>query len=922
MGGKSGGAGQTNNYFGTMAGAICIGPVDELVATIVNGQQVWPQGTPWSVGLAITAGTLYVFDAQTWVCTSNHTAADDNAPGSGLEGWAEYTFPRATDPYNDFTLTTSDDTYLGVRRFYWGTAAQTVDFYLQAANNDGGVKGNLGLGDTHPDYQGLSYSVPIDFLFGQEIQSGPNIEDVVRRAPNQSLLTGAAATIVDGQANLAAVAVEWLTNENCLGEPDSLIDLTSFQATADFLQSNQEKYGASVLVDSLEDISALFEKITLMIDGYFRFNNSTRKIEMGVYKHGETPASYTTLTADAFTKFPKFSIGSWQETTNAVVVNYASRQLNYQNTSTPPIVDARGFFVLGQVRSQTLDRPWICRPQQAMIHGRETLRVIGHAKMTGTLEVRREIGRAIRAGDYVLVDIDLEPGGTAIYQFFRVTQRKLNPTGPVTLSVFADNTLAPIPWHDTSSPVMVATPAVPPITSFRVLEVPTVLSGQRGAIIVLAQRPNNIIIGNNVYFDTDPAGTFSLLGSAGNFAAKATLHTAVAATDAALDVDVDVSQVDAEYFTQQYTDLEAADDTMLAFIVSTVSGGAESGQVDESAGFQIVEICSVSAQSLTSAGRYSLTVLRGRKNTVATAFTTANTEVWLIPAALLTYFTFAPFDTIRANRLLGTTPDHAQFRFCPYTFASALALADATSHAFRFPLNSASAPSLTLTSPGWILTYTGVTTFPFSINVKGSWNDPDGNLVQHRILLRLSSESSDRVLVNQVFIPTTTKAFNTYAQIDKPGTWAIKLIARDATNLVTERDIAVNVSGTGGAKCAPVDVFDAAGEQILNANGNVPTSGSAYPNRFIPFGVLNLKCSTPGAVIHFHTSGVVFNSGAIIEAAGDWVYAEGTVQPFHGLMLLPPLNIGGLKGYTLRVSASAPGYADSAAISFSIPLYY
>ena len=93
-GGKAGGMGQTYNYYGTIAGALCVGPVDELVAIIANGQEVWPKGKVWHVGLACIAGTLYVFDAQSWTCTANHTATNANAPGSGLNGWKEYSFAR------------------------------------------------------------------------------------------------------------------------------------------------------------------------------------------------------------------------------------------------------------------------------------------------------------------------------------------------------------------------------------------------------------------------------------------------------------------------------------------------------------------------------------------------------------------------------------------------------------------------------------------------------------------------------------------------------------------------------------------------------------------------------------------------------------------------------------------------------------
>ncbi len=162
MGGssKSGNAGKTYNYFGTMAGALCVGPVDALVSIIMNGQEMWPKGTPWVLGANITAGTLYVFDAQTWTCTSNHVASATNAPGSGLEGWAEYTFARGLADYNDFSITDSTGIFWRTLRLYWGTQTQTVDHYLQSANNSAG--------DQHPDYKGICYVVLIDFCLGQD----------------------------------------------------------------------------------------------------------------------------------------------------------------------------------------------------------------------------------------------------------------------------------------------------------------------------------------------------------------------------------------------------------------------------------------------------------------------------------------------------------------------------------------------------------------------------------------------------------------------------------------------------------------------------------------------------------------------------------------------------------------------------------
>lgn len=917
MGGSSkggGGASTTFNFYGTMAGGVCAGPVDALVSIIMNGQEVWPMGTAWVAGNTIAAGTPYVFDAQTWVCTTPHVATTANAPGSGLEGWTEYNFARSSATYNDFSITDSQGVFWGVLRLYWGTQAQTVDYYLQAAHNTAGHQ--------HPDYKGICYVVLIDFCFGQEIQSGPNVEIVVRRgANNQTIVVGGPAAITDGQVNLAAAAAEILTDQNCVGVDAGSVDSSSFQAAANYLDgASQQPIGAgSVLIDTSETLRSVFDRLTQMMDGYTRFNPNTKMIELGVYEHGVVPGSYTTLTADHLTARPKFKTTSWQGTYSRATVRYKSRQLNYQETS-EKADDARAFFILKQVRETSLDRPYITRPAQAIAHGLETLRVVGHAQTTGELQVRREFGRGVRAGNYVYVDVDLEPGGAGIGQFFRVTSRKLPPTGPITIQLLADNTLAPVPWNSSTEPVLPTDAVVSPVASFRLVEVPTKLSGQRGAVVPLVQRPDNTITGCQLFFDTNPAGAFTSLGNFPGFAAKSTLHTAVTAGDATLDVDVDTTQPDANYFTNSYSGIEQNSDTMLAFIVSVVPSGGDAGQIAETAGYQIVEICSVGAQTLASAGRYTLSVLRGRQNTNATAFITANTEVWLIPLALVVPFNDANWPQIRANRILGLTPDHAQFRFCPFTFTSQLALSAATSEPFRFPLNSVSAPSLALTAPAWYAQTIGVAAYPYALPVSGTWSDPDGNVCEITVLLQKSTDVLPRLIYNSKFSSRASQPFSCTPQFDSPGSWTVKIIARDATNLTTEVDLAVVVNTVGGAvqTCANVDLFDCDGIQIV-----------AGQNRFIPFGPITCRCTTAGATIQVTTSGLFVSGGTIIGPGAAFTYVDGTVMPFHGL--IDPGSTGGVArtvqtSYLLTVWATKggpiSGWLDSPHKAFTIELFY
>ena len=961
-GGKGGGASQTYNYYGTLAGGLCVGPVNELVAIILNGSEVWPGGTAWPAGgvsFAVTTGQMYVFNAQTWIAQSNFTvpanplSTDVTIPGNDSGHWIEYTYVRgSSEDHTDFSITDDVGTYYGVMTLYWGTQTQTVDPLLQAAGNDAG--------DLHPDYKGLCYVILKDFLFGQEIQSGPNIEIILRKKPGQTIVTGSPALILDGQCNLAAAAAEILTDPNCVGQPSTVVDSTTFNSVAAILDNNPLLTRGSILLDAATTLREVFGKLADMIDGYTRYNPTTNCIELGVFQHGVVPSSYVTLTADDFTAPPKFSTKSWQETKSRATVSFTSRQFNYQQSS-EKADDPRAFAVLGQVREIQLDRPWICRPDQARLHGRESLRVLGHAQLTGTVQVRREWARSIRAGSYVFLDIDLEPGGATLYQFFRVLSRGIPKTGPMALELLAENTVAPVPWNSGAPTIIAVAQTVPAIVNYRFLEVPTVLGGQRGTVVPLVQRPNTLVAGCQLYFDTNPSGTFSLLGSFTGFAAKGVLYSNAAATDGTLTVTVDTTQPDAGFFTQSYSANDAANDTLLAFVVQLVSGGGDAGQVVESGGYQVMEICSVSTQALVvgQTNRYTLTVLRGRQNTTAQAFTSANSEVWLIPRALVVSFLHTQFDQIRAYRLAALTPAYAQFRLCPYTFVSQYPLSSATSEQFRFPLNSASAPSLTLKTPAsFALTFANNTIWPLTVSVQGTWSDPDGNLVQIKCLLKKSGESSDRSVSSVTVAPTTSYAFNQSIQIENAGTYTIKLIARDSTNLTTERDIAVTVTDGGGLKvCTLPMVFDNDGNQLVNNSGVTPaiitdspsspfyavvglpqqaTYFAIVPKGFVKYGPLRLFCGTPGSTVNFTYYGSTYpylpfaaiQNGLLTSAPSSTVYADGTNQPFFYPAQATGARIVGIntnyvnqdRYFVMKVWATALGYSDSPFIYVIIPI--
>jgi hypothetical protein len=52
---KGGGAGsKALDYYGSIAGAVCVGTVDYVAAVLVDGKEVWPNAAAWKSGVSIS----------------------------------------------------------------------------------------------------------------------------------------------------------------------------------------------------------------------------------------------------------------------------------------------------------------------------------------------------------------------------------------------------------------------------------------------------------------------------------------------------------------------------------------------------------------------------------------------------------------------------------------------------------------------------------------------------------------------------------------------------------------------------------------------------------------------------------------------------------------------------------------------------
>ena len=694
--GKGGSTTYTWDYFGSIAGVVCLGPVDELVAIIIDGREAWPLGGA--------------------------------------------TLVRGTEDYVVVAVSTSTIAY-GQLVLFWGTDTQTAPQVLQGGNNN--------FDEAHPPYKGICYvllgsltggssSTPLGgFLFGRERPSAPNVEVVVRRKPSQSLLTpGSVATVsrarasniatvvtaaahglatgdavmitglggtgynkayapvtyhdsttfhypctggtettasdtggtvsralTDKQANLLAFAAEVLTSREGLLLDEDALDDTTFVAAAATLHGRSALAAASPLLPSRKTFRSFAAELAQNIDGWLRYNSTSGLVETGVYAHGTAPSidAAHTITAAKLTRRPRFRPTNWDDVATEAWVQFVDRERAYKSTS-DSASDSRARLVLGWDQALDLQRPWITRRKQAISHAAEMLRTAGRPQTTGTLSVRREHGRLIKPGDYVLVDIQFEPGGAPLYGYFRVKRRRIPFTGPIEIEVLFDETLNPTPYVPDITETPSEPPDVPAIAHARVVECPDRLSTQDPSVLVLPERPDLIVLGLNFWFDTTEAGTYHNLGMTMGFAVRATLRSDLTSSASAVEIATP-TQADLTLLDEEMDDLQAADDTLLAFIMTIASGDVDK----DSQGLAKLEALSISATELVDAAEYDLTVLRGRQGTRARSFLAVDSEVWIVRRAALRPFYHRDFNVLRHNHWHGHTPEDLYFRLQPFS---------------------------------------------------------------------------------------------------------------------------------------------------------------------------------------------------------------------------------------------------------------
>jgi hypothetical protein len=789
----SGGSGKIKfwEYHGSLAGVVCNGPVDVLDEIIVDGESAWK-------------GPLYRGSAT-----------------------------------NYSTITVDSRRVI---RFYWGTETQSVDPLLNPGGNNHGHE--------HPAYKAVCYIVLVDFFFGRERTSAPNLEVVVRRKPQQSVFSNGAAELYDEQASPVASLADFLTHPRYgLGLAAAGFDLGSWFATSDqlFLNNQHPNTYISALLNQQVPVRQAVAEMALNADLWLRFNPETEKIEVGAWPHDANidVAALPLLTADEFTERPKFEGGGWGESETGWTITFTDRDRGFKET-TEKHDDLRALQIVGDHRRATLKRPWIMRRDQAFFHVTEYGKAKGHPVIKGELTVRRVKAIGIRPGDLIRVDIDPEPGGVQVQQVFRVIERTVPQAGPIKLRIEAEMGISPVVYTPAAdlpdSPQQTEPPA---IAYQRVFELPAPLVSGDIQVGVLAERPHDLVTGVNVHYDSATSGSFQFLGVQEVFALRGSPTDGWDENDEGpFEIEL-YSTRDRDMIDDDPGPTAARDNQLLMVCVHKDGIGAVAEDAD---GFPIIEIYSIESFTQTGYDAYGVTAFRERYGTKRRAFWNSQSECWIIPGFGLTGFGHRDFAVLQ--NLIQT----GYFRLQPFTIFAQRELSGCADIPFKFPSSLAYAPQVSFTAPA--TTSLQYTSPPGNVSFAGDVTDADGNL-SHFSLIRRAADGTEETLFSVPLNPTGLYNFERTVNFADSGTFTLIARAQDSTGRITDSEIAIEVDQPAGTVATP---------SISPSGGFIRTSRS-----------VSISCATAGAQIEYKLGliGVLSGGGTYVPYTGSFtVYPE------------------------------------------------
>jgi hypothetical protein len=584
--GKGGsGASPSYNYFGTLAGVVCLGPVDKLHAVLVDGKAIYE-------------------------------------PSGGL---------AASGNYSDLTSSIEAKYFTagGYVRIYWGTDAQTADPALSG----------------HPPYRGICYVVLSGFLFGREKTNAPNIEVIVSRAPRPptELVHPDHTALVDGQANPVAVAAELLTSPLCAGWAVANMDATTWLAVSAAIHGSTEAqltaFG-SPLITKREELRRVLRDLLNAADLWVR--DVAGVLEIGQSTRGGSVTGLPLLTAADFTEAPQVDTAGWSDVPERVLVKFRDRTRWKESTEIRDNPVARLVQSVG--KTTTLDLPWVTRREQAGRQAHAWLRRFGAPGLTAKVNVRRGKAVGLLPGDRVRLDLDPEPSDEIGLAVTGLIVDREEGEESVTLVVESDRQSAAVPYVAALEDTEPQATEVDPIEHALAIPLPPSGWGLPAAVAVLAARPSAEVVGMVVSLGPTAEDPVVELGDQVGFAARVTLADDLSIFGDEIELDlVDLTTGPDAYLrtlAQADDPIEARADRLI-LVLAEVTDGAVTVDGD---GRPVLEFLSLYNRTASEDHDDTFNALRSRYGLPARAWTAATAKGWLLPAVNLKPWRHPDFD--------------------------------------------------------------------------------------------------------------------------------------------------------------------------------------------------------------------------------------------------------------------------------------
>ena len=364
-----------HRYYVGMQGALCWGPVDELVEIVVaETNKLSERGAETSRLVSGGGYTTTTSDACSPALPIAYVAA-----GQAITVTANDLFGGKTE----------EGGVSGTLRFYYGSTTQTANSYL-----------TTNVQSPFPAYRGLCYAVWEKMYLGTSPYIKP-WQFVVRRCPGALGVLAADTSLsrIGDDANPAEVIYDiWTDSRWGLGESASALDLDSFLSCLQTLSDEGLGISGAIADGSAEDA---IKEILRTIDGVLCEDPLTGKMRLKLIRADYTVADLEVFNASNSSEL-EATRADWDKVTTEVKVSYTDASKNF-TTRTRAAYNPAARAALGKSRGISVSYPLISTGANAEAIGLRDLRAVSSPLAAGSITVPR-IGITKSVGDPFVID--------------------------------------------------------------------------------------------------------------------------------------------------------------------------------------------------------------------------------------------------------------------------------------------------------------------------------------------------------------------------------------------------------------------------------------------------------------------------------------------------------------------------------------